>query len=393
MNWIKNTILLLVSLTFCYGLVVVSDWYLEKNIAKKSKIINKNAKKIEKLLADKNIKTKINLKNDGYRSIVWPSLWDDLYSEIDSLNSTYPPLIAGLPLTKTYYCDEGEGFKKYMSDRFGFRNDDESWDKRIKTIFIGDSFTHGACVDNSNTISNKYQEFSKKNSVNLGFSGNNSSHYLTYAKLFIPKIKPDEVFLVFYANDFKEDKKSIIEKVYIDNNADFFSQNRLGIINEKKYFEVAEQIFLEKKKQKLNDRKKNLVIKKVEKKPNHFVYKIIKNLNNHSSLPFIRYLILRNKIIFKPVKRTVLETIKLCKNFSCQLHIVYIPNSKFWRPDTSADSNADKLKRFANKNNVLFFDGRKVINREKGSDDYAVAGPHLSSLGYFKIAELIYNNQ
>ena len=104
-------------------------------------------------------------------------------------------------------------------------------------------------------------------------------------------------------------------------------------------------------------------------------------------------MLLRNKIIFKPVKRTVLETIKLCKNFSCQLNIVYIPNSKFWRPDASADSNADKLKRFANKNNVLFFDGRKVINREKGSDDYAVAGSHLSSLGYFKIAELIYNNQ
>lgn len=393
MNWIKNTILLLVSLTFCYGLLVVGDIFLEENAFKKFRSINKDIKKIKKFRADRDKKTLNKLKNDGYSPVVYPSLWDDNYrqNQINYKDATYPPLIAGKPYTKTFYCNEGDGFKKYVSDRFGFRNDDKSWNQKINTIFIGDSFTQGGCVDDLDTISNKYEKLSKKNSINLGFSGNNPSHYLTYSKLFIPKIKPDEVFLVYYANDFRKYFKSVIEDVYVDNGVEFFSKNKLSMINEKKYFKVAEQIMI-KEKERIN--KTKTAKKSVEKKfKKNFLDIFIYELINHSELPFIRSLIMRSKIQFKTVKISVLETIKLCETFSCKLHIVYIPNSEFWAPEMFANRNADKLKRISNKNNILFFDGREVINRKKDSDDYASEGPHMSKLGYFKIAELIYNNK
>ena len=45
------------------------------------------------------------------------------------------------------FCQE-KRWSIYKSDRFGFRNYDEIWDKQnIDYLFIGDSFTQGACVE------------------------------------------------------------------------------------------------------------------------------------------------------------------------------------------------------------------------------------------------------
>ena len=54
------------------------------------------------------------------------------------------------PIENILYCDEGYGLIKYKSDRFGLRNNDSNWDNILKheAIFlVGDSFTHGACVE------------------------------------------------------------------------------------------------------------------------------------------------------------------------------------------------------------------------------------------------------
>ena len=65
------------------------------------------------------------------------------------LGSRHYP-VGTLPHTQTFYCNEGYGLISYKSDRFGLRNNEEDWDKiRIRgaTFFVGDSFTHGACVE------------------------------------------------------------------------------------------------------------------------------------------------------------------------------------------------------------------------------------------------------
>ena len=79
----------------------------------------------------------------------------------------------------------------------------------------------------------------------------------------------------------------------------------------------------------------------------------------------------------------------ICDKISCNLNLVFIPNSHFYRPDTRADSYAEKIKISAEDNSILFYDGRDIFDRKQGSLDYAIKGPHLSPLGYLKLAKLI----
>ena len=73
-----------------------------------------------------------------------------------SLNTTtqiYP--LGGLPYKSTYLTDEGYGLITYKSDRFGFRNNDKTWNNALakKNIFlIGDSFVQGYSVPDDATI-------------------------------------------------------------------------------------------------------------------------------------------------------------------------------------------------------------------------------------------------
>ena len=61
----------------------------------------------------------------------------------------------------------------YKSDRFGFNNPDYEWDKKsLKYILIGDSFTHGACVNRPNDIASVLRNLSGESVLNLGYSGN-----------------------------------------------------------------------------------------------------------------------------------------------------------------------------------------------------------------------------
>ena len=53
----------------------------------------------------------------------------------------------GYLIKKTIYCNEHGYFTNFMSDRYGFNNNDEVWDSdQIEYLLIGDSFLLGSCV-------------------------------------------------------------------------------------------------------------------------------------------------------------------------------------------------------------------------------------------------------
>ncbi len=115
------------------------------------------------------IPQKISAINSGYLPLFYP---EEVINKFNPIGF-YP--IASLPLSKTYYCNEGYGLITYKSDRFGLRNSEKKWQNvyQQENIFlIGDSFTHGACVENKNTIASYIEQFSGKNTINLGVSGN-----------------------------------------------------------------------------------------------------------------------------------------------------------------------------------------------------------------------------
>ena len=150
MIWIKNIVLLGTSFGFCFVLLVVGDWFLARIINSETheQIVNNHAMQIEEIrVREEDIPQREKLISEGFLPIIVSSL-------MDNLDIQYP-LIAGLPFTNTYYCNEGYGLISYRSDRFGFRNDDKIWDNNIKVIMIGDSFVHGACVSDKETLPQK----------------------------------------------------------------------------------------------------------------------------------------------------------------------------------------------------------------------------------------------
>ena len=61
--------------------------------------------------------------------------------------------LAGISNKFTISCNELGFWTYYQSDRFGFKNADEIWNKLyFDFVLIGDSFVHGSCVHEKDTI-------------------------------------------------------------------------------------------------------------------------------------------------------------------------------------------------------------------------------------------------
>ena len=65
--------------------------------------------------------------------------------------------------SETIHCNENGYYSIYQSDRYGFNNPDNEWDKKeIEYLLVGDSFTHGDCVNRPNDIQFCFKKFIKK---------------------------------------------------------------------------------------------------------------------------------------------------------------------------------------------------------------------------------------
>jgi len=108
-------------------------------------------------------------------------LRENMYSEIKIINSEkeenkdleiFP--LSGISKKFTLFCQESDFMAEYISDRFGFNNNDKLFDENeIDFLLIGDSFAQGMCVNYNDTFQGN---FNKKNlkTISLGYGGNGS---------------------------------------------------------------------------------------------------------------------------------------------------------------------------------------------------------------------------
>ena len=140
----------------------------------------------------------------------------------------YP--LSGISNRRTLYCKENGYFMIYQSDRYGFNNPNEEWDKKeIEYLLVGDSFTHGACVNQPDTIAGNIRSAlnqNKKGVLSLGYSGNGP--LIEYAALreYFPFTNAKRVLWMYYENDLtdldNELKNSILLNYFNDKK---FTQN------------------------------------------------------------------------------------------------------------------------------------------------------------------------
>ena len=289
--------------------------------------------------------------------------------------------ISGISNSETIHCNENGYYSLYQSDRYGFNNPDKEWDsKSVEYLLVGDSFTHGACVNRPYDITSKLREFSKKSALNLGYSGNGPLiEYATLREYFVSDVK--KVIWLFWEGN---DNKDLINelKIKILNNYikdPYFTQNLKFKQNE------IDSILLEVLK--------NESFKKEEEENNNFFYvKILK---------FIKLDYVRKKIFFHqaPVPNELKKIFKLANEFikinNSKLYFVYLPSFERYRYQTINFGRKHEIKEIIDSLNIDFIDiDNEVFRKEKNPLKlFPFEKPgHYTEEGYNKVALKIYEN-
>ncbi len=310
-----------------------------------------------------------------------------------NLDSEWYP-VGGHPDENTYYCNEGYGLIKYKSDRLGLRNDNQAWSEiengTPTALFIGDSFTQGACVEDQYTITSVFKEVHKINTVNLGIGGNSPYEYIAsldlLSKSLVKRFRNIKmVVLVFYPNDNVESDKKL-EYILLN---PLLALNSSALLNGKiaisstyanKLNNVSEIIYAGQPNASANVLP---TVSIVERLKSYFFLRYLRNRLSFSRPTTINPL----NFEFSPTGQAISSLSKACSE-QCHPVIAYIPNSNFWRPDSRSVDYRNSIQRLAQQRKIPFVDASLVIDHRDLSD-YAPIGPHLSRAGYTKVGKLI----
>ena len=169
-----------------------------QNIIKKKFNKNQSAFEIYKNLSKKNKNIALKIPTNLY---------------LNKEFQFYP--LSGIKNSFTINCNELGFWSFYNSDKFGFNNNNEIYERDISNLLIGDSFVHGSCVNEKDTISFNMNK-NAMSTLNLGYSGNgpitNLATYIEYGK-HIDSIK--NIFFFIYENDYLDLKLEKKNKILI----------------------------------------------------------------------------------------------------------------------------------------------------------------------------------
>jgi hypothetical protein len=144
--------------------------------------------------------------------------------------------LSGIAKENTIFCNEWGKYIFFESDELGFRNPLNIWDsEKIQVALIGDSFTHGNCVPEVDTIAGNIRK-KYPLTLTLGRSGNGPLTEYATLKEFLPSQKPQFVFWIYYeGNDLTEletERKESFLKNYIDSSFSFGLKNHQSEVND-----------------------------------------------------------------------------------------------------------------------------------------------------------------
>jgi len=296
---------------------------------------------------------------------------------------------SGYSNSETLYCNENGYYSIYQSDRFGFNNPDKEWDKKeIEFLLIGDSFTHGACVNRPNDVASILRNLSKKSVLNLGYGGNGPLIELATLREYLNTNVKKIIWIYLEGNDLNnlndEIKNQILLK-YLDK-ATFVQnlklrQDEINNITDKVIKNKFSRIFYQKNKDK------------------KFRYKILKfiRLNNTKKILFknksVKKKYILDEQIFAEFKRIIMLANETVNKNNSKLYFVYLPEYNRYKVKYN-NSEYTFIKDTVEELNIPFIDIHKQVFLKEENPliffPFEKEG-HYNALGYKKVAETIYN--
>lgn len=322
-----------------------------------------------------------NFINEGYHPVI-NLAGIERNHEISNLTQNTGILgIGSYPNKKLLYCDEGYGWKTYISDKYGYRNLNSQYDSDVDVAIFGDSYIHGGCVSTPETITQVMSE--KKNVLGFGLGGSDPIHYAAMIRAMIPVLQPQKAVIAFYNNDFNDsDRSSIYFKHWLLNHEQekyYFSEvGGLSSVVEDYYENVlSAHLALIEHGISANKPSSKLELKdwipKIEK------YLMLNNIRAmlYQYVPSIVPL----SGISASSKIAIDELIERCKIHNCEPFITYLPNSNYWNPSFAAEYYGAQLKHYAERKSVKFVSLDEVIDKDD-LRNFSPRGGHYSVEAY-----------
>ena len=293
--------------------------------------------------------------------------------------------LAGVSNSLTIFCNENGYYSINKSDRYGFNNPDKEWDADlIDYVFVGDSFTHGFCVNRPHDIPSVIRENYNQRVLNLGYGRNGPLKEYATLREYLPKNAKKIVFIYYEGNDLinltSELKNNILLK-YIKN--ENFSQ---------KLKDKQKLIDNQKRKQiKIRSNGENFTFIKLGKtrKKISNLYKKKLNTDNKEDT-------MNEKDNLKKLEDILSLTKKLAFEKKIDFHFVYLPISDYYFnnknfPDESL--NFKEVSSIVKDLNINFIDIHKEILEKQMNPKkfypFETRG-HYNVDGYKKIADTIF---
>lgn len=286
--------------------------------------------------------------------------------------------LSGMSNALTIHCDENGYMSKYKSDRYGFNNPDEEWDKKnIKFFVTGDSIVGGACVNRPDDITSVLRNKTNGGSIQVGYGGN--APLIEYAALreYIDQSMNVENIIWVFAelNDVEglnhELDNTILKKYTTDPN---FTQN----LKQKQHItdQIITRYILDKKHYEAETGRQSEF-----------------SLQNKIKL-FFKLYYLRNSIIKPGVNENFKNIIKLAKQLSdkngSKLHFVYMPTKDRYTNFYYNNSNYNKIKIMIDDLKINFIDvHEEIFLNEKNPISLFSKYGHYTVSAYEKISDLI----
>jgi lysophospholipase L1-like esterase len=296
---------------------------------------------------------------------------------LDKNYSFFP--LSGLSNSETIMCNENGYYSIYQSDRYGFNNPDNEWDKKeIDYLLVGDSFTLGECVNRPNDISSVLRNLSNKSVLNLGVSGNGPLiEYATLREYLDTNVK--KVLWIYYdGNDLINLETEKTNDILINYLKDLnFSQNLKFKQND--IDTLLSNLIEEREK-----------VQEKESERETFKFKLIK---------FIK--IYNTRLLILPVpapapapefKQILQLTKELVNKNNTKLYFVYLPEYRRYKKPYD-NTNYNLVKDIVNELKIPFIDIHKEVFENEQNPlklfPFELLG-HYTVDGYKKVAETIY---
>ena len=246
--------------------------------------------------------------------------------------------LSGISNKKTIHCNENGYYSTYKSDRYGFNNPDEVWNKnKIDFLLIGDSFVHGRCVFYQNTIAGNLANKTNENIISLGLSGNGPLKEYASLKEYSQNKKIKNILWFYYeGNDLLELSRELKNSILIEYFAnEKFTQNLVNIQN----------IIDNKLITSMNNRLKNL--DKIEKNQFSLDLKSILKLFN------TRKILIESRFNQKPLNEfeNIISNVKLfVEKNEINFYFIYLPEYFRFLPSLT---NKKKYKNYEDILNII----------------------------------------